>query len=111
MGYLEIKEGVLVIGGSVAGEDIQNSLFAVSVLSGISIQETCDRLNLIMQAFSNFEDTLKNMMESLQEVFEELKVDCESCKYRRTRHGSSCRAEKPRKAIINNKWREKYRPP
>ena len=111
MRYLEIKEGVLVVGGRTAGEDIKNSLFAVSALNNISIKETCDRINLIMQAFSDLADTLKSVIEILKEVFEKSKVDCESCRHRRTRHGSSSRAEKPRKAIINNKWREKYRPP
>lgn len=75
---------------------------------GITTQEACNKIIKAMQFLS---EGINEVIERLTEIFVET---CESCIRtigRRTRHGSSSRTEKPRKARINIKWWEKYRPP
>lgn len=112
MAYIEYREGNIFAGGSRADENTESLVYALSAISGKSISETCDLLNQLLQSFK---DTLASVAEALKEIaklFSEVSKDiCESCKSRRTRHGSSSRTEKPEKAKANIKWSEKYRPP
>ncbi len=112
MDRIEYKEGILICGGNRASELLENTVFALSAISGNGIKETCDLINQLLQSF---EDTLANAADALRELaeaFTEVSKDiCESCRNRRTRHGSSRKTEKPRQAIANIKWSEKYRPP
>ena len=50
-------------------------------------------------------------MEGIGGLLEVSQDICESCKGRRTRHGSRIKAGKPRKAVASIKWHEKYRAP
>lgn len=112
MEYIEYKEGILVCGGNRASEQLENVVFVLSAASGKDIKETCDLINQFLQSFedtlANEADALRELAEAFTEVLEDI---CESCRSRRTRHGSSRTAEKPRRAIANIKWSEKYRPP
>lgn len=112
MDRIKYKEGILICGGNRESEQLENAVFVLSVASGKDIKETCDLINQFLQSF---EDTLANVADALRELAEAftkvLKDICESCRSRRTRHGSSRKAEKPRQAIANIKWSEKYRPP
>ena len=112
MDRIEYKEGILICGGNRASEQLENVVFVLSAASGKDIKETCDLINQFLQSF---EDTLAGVADALKELaeaFTEVSKDiCESCRSRRTRHGSSRKAEKPRQAIANIKWSEKYRPP
>lgn len=111
MDYLEIKEGEINLKGIVLDEKTQYEIKALSLVWGIELKETCDRINRVLQAFFDIWDTLKELAERILEVMPQREDICESCINRRTRHGSSSRAEKPRKAVANIKWSEKYRPP
>lgn len=115
MDRIEYKEGILICGGNRASEQLENVVFVLSAASGKDIKdikETCDLINQFLQSF---EDTLAGVADALKELseaFTEVSKDiCESCRNRRTRHGSSIKIEKPRQAIANIKWSEKYRPP
>lgn len=109
MERIEYKEGIISVGGIEVEERVRNHLLTLSALCGMSIEETCDRINQVMQAFCNTADSLKEIMKKLSEV--ETEDICESCLCsRRTRHGSS-RAVKSRKSKYFMKWWEKYRPP
>ena len=79
---------------------------------GEDIVTTCDRLSVLLQTLSDAWETLKDLSERILEVLAVEKEDiCESCIGRRTRHGSSIKAGKPKQAKANIKWQEKYRPP
>lgn len=110
MDYLEIKEDGISLKGIVLDEKEQYGIKALSLIWGIDLKETCDRINRALQAFSDIWDTLKELLERILEVLPQREDICESCQGRRTRHGSS-KAEKPKKAVANIKWSEKYRPP
>ena len=109
MNYLEIKEDGLSLNGIALDEKTQCSIKTLSRIWGIELKETCDRINQALQVFSDIWNTFKELIERILEVLPQNEDICESCKNRRTRHGSS-RAEKLRKAIANIKWSEKYRP-
>lgn len=111
MNYLEFKEDGLSLNGIALDEKTQCSIKTLSLMWGVELKETCDRINQALQAFSDIWNTLKELVERILEVLPQNEDICESRKSRRTRHGSSSRAEKPRKAIANIKWSEKYRPP
>lgn len=111
MKYLEFKEDGLSLNGIALDEKTQCSIKTLSLIWGVELKETCDRINQALQAFSDIWNTLKELIERILEVLPQNEDICESCKSGRTRHGSSSRAEKPRKAIANIKWSEKYRPP
>ena len=111
MDYVEIKEGKISLKGIVLDEKIQHGIKVLSLIWGIGLKETCDRINRALQAFFDIWDTLKGLAGRILGVLPQREDICESCISRRTRHGSSSRAEKPRKAVANIKWSEKYRPP
>jgi len=111
MDYLEIKEDGISLKRIVLGEKTQYQIKALSLIWGTELKETCDRINCILQAFSDTWDTVKELAECILEVLQQGRDICESCISRRTRHGSSIKAEKQRKAVANIKWSEKYRPP
>lgn len=112
MNRIEYKEGVLICGGDKAGEQLENVVFVLSAASGKDIKETCDLINQFLQSFEDILANAADALRELAEAFTEVSKDiCESCRSRRTRHGSSIKAEKPRQAIANIKWSEKYRPP
>lgn len=110
MDRIEYREGKIFCNGSRT-EEFEKTIFVLSALSGKTISETCDLLNQILQAFCDTVESLKSLLEQLGEAFGVLKDICESCKSRRTWHGSRSKAGKPRKAVANIKWWEKYRPP
>lgn len=112
MDRIEYKEEIIICNGSRASKDFENIILSLSAVSGKNTEETCNLLNQLLQSFENALSSISEALKELAEVFGEvLKGICESYKGRRTRHGSSSRAEKPRKAIANIKWSEKYRPP
>lgn len=112
MDRIEYKEGILICGGNRASEQLENVVFVLSAASGKDIKETCDLINQFLQSF---EDTLAGIADALKELseaFTEVSKDiCESCRNRRTRHGSSCIAEIEATGKASIKWCEKYRPP
>lgn len=112
MDRIEYKEGIIIQNGSRVSRDLENIILALSATSGKSVKETCDWLNQLLQFFGNAIARISEAVKELAEIFGAgVKDICESCKDRRTRHGSSSRAGKPRKAVANIKWQEKYRPP
>ena len=112
MDRIEYKEGVIWCGEEKASNQLSTLVACLSAQIGKTEKETCDLINQLLQSF---EDTLANAADALRELaeaFTEVSKDiCESCRNRRTRHGSSRKTEKPRQAIANIKWSEKYRPP
>ena len=77
-----------------------------------SIEKTCDLLNQLLQSFDNTMQKIAELFRELAETFGRVSKDiCESCKRRRTKHGSSSKAKKQIQAKANIKWWEKYRPP
>lgn len=104
----EVKRNIVLAGGGEAGDEITQLVITLAVKRGLSIDEACSSIIKAMQFLSEGVDkTLKQFAKALIET-------CESCiraKDRRTRHGSSSRTEKPRKARITINWWEKYRPP
>lgn len=115
MDRIEYREGIIYYGGSRAGTELETELETVIlVLSATgrkTVSETCDLLNQLMQSFDDTMASLKDIMEGIGGLLEVSQDICESCKGRRTRHGSRIRAGKPRKAVASIKWHEKYRPP
>lgn len=110
MDRIEYREGNIFCNGSRT-EEFEKAVFALSAVGGKTVKETCDLLNQILQAFCDTAESLKSLLEQLGEAFGVSKDICESCKSRRTRHGSRIKTGKPRKAVANIKWWEKYRPP
>ena len=111
MGYIEYKEGALLVGGQMAADSIRAVIAVLSACTGNDIEATCDLLNQLLQSFDDTVASLKDIAEEIGRLLEVSQDICESCKGRRTRHGSRIRAGKPRKAVASIKWHEKYRPP
>lgn len=111
MNRIEYREGVIICNGSRTGKELEKSICFLSELCEKTVQETCDLLNQILQAFCDTTESLKSLMEQLGEAFEVSKDICESYQGGRIRHDSRIKAEKPREVIANIKWSEKYRPP
>lgn len=53
MDYLEIKEGGISLKGIVLDEKTRYGIKALSLIWGIELKETCDRINRALQAFSD----------------------------------------------------------
>ena len=77
MDYLEIKEGKISLKGIVLDEKTQYGIKALSLIWGIELKETCDRINRALQAFSDIWDTLKELAERILEVLPHFAVDYE----------------------------------
>ena len=112
MDKLIVWEDKITLGGVALPDSDTSKIKTLSLIMGEDIKTTCDRLNVLLQTLSDAWDTLKNLAEKILEVLAVEKEDiCESCIGRRTRHGSSIKAGKPRQEKANIKWQEKYRPP
>ena len=112
MDRIEYREGIIYYGGSRAGTELEAVILVLSATGRKTVSETCDLLNQLMQSFDDTMTSLKDVLQALGQAFTEVSQDiCESCKGRRTRHGSRIKAGKPRKAVASIKWHEKYRPP
>ena len=112
MNKLIVWEDKITLGGVALSDSDTESIKTLSLCMGEDIVTTCDRLSVLLQTLSDAWETLKNLSERILEVLAVEKEDiCESCTDRRTRHGSSIKAGKPRQAKANIKWQEKYRPP
>lgn len=112
MTYIEYREGNIFAGGSRADRNTECIVYVLSATSGKDISETCDLLNQLLQSFEDMIASVADVLKELIKAFDMVSKDiCESCKSRRTQHGSSSRTEKPEKAKANIKWSEKYRPP
>lgn len=111
MDRIEYREGIIYYGGSRAGTALETDIFMLSAICSKTVSETCDLLNQLMQYFDDTLARLKDLAEEIGGLLEVSQDICESCKSRRTRHGSRIKAEKPRKAVASIKWHEKYRPP
>ncbi len=114
MQYIEYKEGIIICNGSRVSRDIENTIFNLSVKNGKCINETCDLLNQFMQKLEKIVaesvEKLWKLSKELAEIFAaNIKNIREPRKNRKTRYGS--RTVKPKKSLVNIKWREKYRPP
>lgn len=111
MDRIEYKEGMIEYGGQKASNQLKVLVACLSAYTGQEQKETCDLLNQLLQSFESLWDSVKDLIERLDEILTDVSKDiCESCTHRRTRHGSS-KAEKPLQAKANIKWQEKYRPP
>lgn len=105
-----VWEDKITFGGVALSDSDTSKIKTLSLAIGEDIKTTCNRINVLLQTLSDKWDTLKNLAGQILEVLAVEKEDiCESCKGRRTRHGSSIRAGETRQANI--KWQEKYRPP
>ncbi len=112
MNQLIVWEDKITLGVVELSDSDTSKIRTLSLIMGEDIKTTCDRLNVLLQTLSDVWDTLKDLAEKILEVLAVEKEDiCESCISRRTRHGSSIKAGKPRQAKANIKWQEKYRPP
>lgn len=111
MDRIECREGIIYYGGSRAGTELEAVILVLSATGRKTVSETCDLLNQLMQSFDDTLASLKDLAEEIGELLEVSQDICESCKSRRTRHGSRIKAGKPRKAVASIKWHEKYRPP
>lgn len=111
MDRIECREGMIYYGGSRAGTALEKVILVLSATSSKTVSETCDLLNQLMQSFDDTLASLKDLAEEIGGLLEVSQDICESCKSRRTRHGSRIKAGKPRKAVASIKWHEKYRPP
>lgn len=107
----EERQYTVAVIGSGASDEIIELATALAEKSGISVDEACSSIVNVMQFLS---ESVETAMETLEKLTKALIETCESCieaKGRRTRHGSSSRTEKPRKASVVIKWRVKIRPP
>jgi hypothetical protein len=111
MDRIEYKEGIIYYGGSRAGTALETVVLVLSAAGSKTISETCDLLNQLIQSFDDTVVSLKEIAEEIGELLEVSQDICESCKGRRTQHGSRIKAGKPREAVANIKWHEKYRLP
>lgn len=111
MDRIEYREGIIYYGGSRVGTALETAIFTLSAIGSKTVSETCDLLNQLMQSFDDTLASLKDLAEEIGRLLEVSQDICESCKSRRTRHGSRIKAGKPRKAVASIKWHEKYRPP
>ena len=107
MDRIEYREGIIYYGGSRAGTELEAVILVLSATGRKTVSETCD----LLQSFDDTLASLKDLAEEIGGLLEVSQDICESCKGRRTRHGSRIRAGKPRKAVASIKWHEKYRPP
>ncbi len=111
MGYIEYKEGALLVGGQMAADSIRAVIAVLSACTGNDIEATCDLLNQLLQSFDDTVASLKDIAEEIGRLLEVSQDICEPCRHRGTRHGSIIRQVTPIKAKANIKWWEKYRPP
>lgn len=112
MDKLIVWEDKITLGGVALSDSDTENIKTLSLCMGEDIITTCDRLSVLLQTLSDAWETLKDLSERILEVLAVEKEDiCESCIGRRTRHGSSIKAGKPKQAKANIKWQEKYRPP
>lgn len=107
----EERQYTVAVVGSGASDEIIKIATALAEKSGISVDEACSSIVKAMQFLSESAETAIEALERLGKVLIETCESCIEIISRRTRHGSSRRAEKPRKARIVIKWCEKYRPP
>lgn len=103
MDRIEYREGIIYYGGSRAGTELEAVILVLSAIGSKTVSETCDLLNQLMQSFDDTLASLKDLAEEIGELLEVSQDICESCKSRRTRHGSRIKAGKPRKAVASIK--------
>ena len=104
MDKLIVWEDKITLGGVALSDSDTQKIKTLSLCMGEDIVTTCDRLSVLLQTLSDAWKTLKDIAVEKEDI-------CESCTDRRTRHGSSIKAGKPKQAKANIKWQEKYRPP
>lgn len=105
------EEGILVVGGEEATDEIRETIISLSQISGISVKEACERINLAINTFSECWQTLENALKALAEVFQQVEEIANPVQA--GGHGTAAVVEqkKPREAILSIKWSERYRPP
>lgn len=77
MNYLEFKEDGLSLNGIALDEKTQCSIKTLSLIWGVDLKETCDRINQALQAFSDIWNTLKELVKRILEVLPQNEDICD----------------------------------